>query len=96
MYETSVGPSAADLAESTVELEEWDLLRLRDYLDAVLDEELGTSRPAAPPSSLPAGELAEWAHHRRAERRAVKRVLRLVPRGVDSPTASASDSVEAA
>lgn len=36
-------PSAAELADCEAELPEWDRLQVRDYWEAVVDEELGES-----------------------------------------------------
>lgn len=48
-------PSAADLAAIEAELPEWERLRVRDYWDAVVSEELG--KDAAPEDETRGADL---------------------------------------
>lgn len=79
MYEPDLDvPSAADLASIESELPEWDRLRVRDYWDAVVAEELGAPKPAVARcdwSKLGSGERVRL---RRYQRRVGNAVLRLV------------------
>ena len=79
-------PSAAELAGIEAELPEEDRLRVRDYWEAVISEELGApERPAAPQvwSVMGSGERVRL---RRYQRRAGNAVLRLVTAESDGPS----------
>jgi hypothetical protein len=55
----SYSPPAAELADAEVELPEWDRLRVRDYWDAVIAEELGARQsPASPYAWSEPGDAA--------------------------------------
>lgn len=46
-------PSAEELTAMEAELPEWDRLRVRDYFDAVIAEELGAQQSPASPYTAP-------------------------------------------
>lgn len=78
-------PSAADLASIEAELPEWDRLRVRDYWDAVIAEELGAPQPPAAPSGSSNLSSGDRVRARRHLRRANNTVLRRVTAAVEDP-----------
>ncbi|WP_338602653.1 hypothetical protein [Saccharopolyspora sp. SCSIO 74807] len=79
-------PTAAELAGIEAELPEEDRLRVRDYWDAVVAEELGAPEPAASPGDWSVLRSGERTRLRRYERRAGNAVLRLVTAESDGPS----------
>lgn len=76
---------AAELADCVEPLPEWDRLRVRDYWDAVVAEELGAPEPVASPETWSDLGSSERVRLRRYRRRTQNTVLRLVTAAVEDP-----------
>lgn len=84
---------AADLAGCEVELEEWERLRVRDYWEAVIADELGG--PPLQGSCAAEPDIDEDVRLQRSERPEARTVLRRIA-GTDSSTLLPPDLGEAA